>query len=65
MADPPPRLAPWIRLLGWTSTALAIVLVGLGLWLLFHGDILAVVPFLLALVSWTAARFAMAHALRG
>jgi hypothetical protein len=64
VAEQPLRLAPWIRLLGWTSTTIAVVLVALGLWLLFHGDILAVVPFLLALVSWTAARFAMAHALR-
>lgn len=42
----------------------ALLLVALGLWLAFHGDILAVVPMLLALVSWTAARFAMGHALR-
>ncbi len=64
MADRPVRLAPWIRLLGWTSTAVAVVLVALGLWLGFHGAVLAVVPFLLALVSWMAARFAMAHARR-
>lgn len=64
MADQPLRLAPWIRLLGKASAAVALLLVALGLWLAFHGDVLAVVPLLLALVSWTAARFAMAHALR-